>query len=59
MQKECHPLPHSKYLSIGFEGKEFAEVAALHECLKLNVPPQTHAEFIQHLDLIKNTNSGL
>lgn len=33
-------LPNSKYLSIGFEGKELAEVAALHECLKLHVPPR-------------------
>lgn len=48
-------LPNSKYLSIGFEGKEFEEVATLHDCLKLSVPPQTYAEFIRQLTSQKNS----
>jgi hypothetical protein len=48
-------LPNSKYISIGFEGKEFAEVATVHECLKLDVPPQTYAEFIRQLTSQKNS----
>jgi hypothetical protein len=50
-------LPDSKYLSFGFEGKEFDEVATLNKCLKLDVSPQTYAEFLQQLNGIKKSNS--